>query len=89
MLASRDFGFMLSQGVLSMLFQICLLKKWSSNISDIYTTFTLRLGSYALVSLMRVFLGFGPLGSVIRGGKFNGPEAKKDNHKQKRRAETP
>jgi hypothetical protein len=72
MLAGRDFGFMLTQGVLTTLLQIFLLKAWCSSLSNIYTTFTLRLGSYALVSLVRVFLGFGPLGRVIRGGTVNG-----------------
>lgn len=65
MLASRDFGFMLSQGALSMLLQMVLLKTWCTNISDIFTTFTLRLGSYAVVSVMRAALGFGALGRAI------------------------
>mmetsp|Transcript_44021 Transcript_44021/g.106144 ORF Transcript_44021/g.106144 Transcript_44021/m.106144 type:complete len:521 (-) Transcript_44021:110-1672(-) len=72
MLASRDFGFMLTQGTLTMLLQLFLLKNWCSSISQVYATFTLRLGSYAAVSLLRVFSGFGPLGRVIRGKKKQG-----------------
>lgn len=86
MLASRDFGFMLTQGVITMLLQIALLKRWCTSISDIYATFTLRLGSYAVVSLLRVFLGLGGLGRVIRstsdifnGEKINGTCSKTTN----------
>jgi len=66
MLASRDFGFMLCQGVATMILQLFLLKNWCSSISQVYATFTLRLGSYAVISLLRVFSGFGPLGRVVR-----------------------
>lgn len=73
MLASRDFGFMLSQGIATMLLQIFLLTTWCSSISDIFTTFTLRLGSYAVFSLARAMLGYGALGRAIRsGGIFRG-----------------
>jgi hypothetical protein len=73
MLASRDFGFMLGQGIFTMLLQIFLLRTWASSITDIFTTFTLRLGLYALTASIRAGLGFGPLGRVIRsGGIFKG-----------------
>ena len=68
MLASKDFGFMLTQGLATMLLQLFLLKSWSTNLSDIFTTFTLRLGSYAVVSLVRATLGYGKLGNVLRSG---------------------
>lgn len=68
MLASRDFTYMLVQGTLSMLLQLKLLS-WCTNISDIYATFTLRLGGYAMIALARVALGRGKLGSIIRKGK--------------------
>jgi hypothetical protein len=72
-LASRDFGFMLVHGIFIMVLQIFLLKTWASSINDIFTTFTLRLGLYTLTAGMRVALGFGPLGRVIRsGGVFKG-----------------
>ncbi len=79
MLASRDFGFMLTQGVLTMLLQILILQSaWCSSISAIFATFSIRLGSYAMSSLLRAALGFGKLGSalrnkkVINGEKVNG-----------------
>ena len=68
MLASKDFGFMLSQGIFTMLVQIFLLKTWCSSISDIFATFTFRLGSYAIISLIRAGLGYGKLGKAV----FNG-----------------
>jgi len=65
MLASKDFGFMLSQGICTMLIQLVLLKTWCSSISDIFATFILRLGSYAVISLARAGLGRGKLGSSM------------------------
>jgi hypothetical protein len=73
MLASRDFTFMLGTGIVTSFVQMFHLSKYCSNISDIYSTFTLRLGSYALFSLIRAGLGFGNLGRAIRsGGVFKG-----------------
>ena len=68
MLASRDFGFMLVQALSTMSLQIFLLCTWCKNISDIYATFTLRLGSYAIFALLRTFLGFGRLGKALKKG---------------------
>mmetsp|Transcript_15521 Transcript_15521/g.44823 ORF Transcript_15521/g.44823 Transcript_15521/m.44823 type:complete len:543 (-) Transcript_15521:380-2008(-) len=69
MLASRDFGFMLGQGTLTMLLQLFLLKSaWCSSISAIFTTFTIRLGSYAISSVARAAFGYGKLGKVIKKG---------------------
>lgn len=65
MLASKDFGFMLTQGTLTMLVQLFLLKTWCSSISDIFVTFVFRLGSYALISLIRAGLGYGKLGQAM------------------------
>jgi hypothetical protein len=65
MLASKDFGFMLAQGIATMLLQLWLLST-SKSISAIYTTFTIRLGSYALSALVRAALGRGNLGRVLR-----------------------
>ncbi|KAG7345056.1 MATE efflux family protein [Nitzschia inconspicua] len=74
MLASKDFGFMLTQGLLSMMMQLLLLKTWCSNLSDIFTTFTLRLGSYAVISLIRAASGYGKLGRALssRNTRING-----------------
>lgn len=69
MLASKDFGFMLSQGIFSMLVQFVLLKTWCSSISDIFATFVLRLGSYAIISLIRAGFGYGKLGRAISNGE--------------------
>lgn len=66
MLASRDFGFMLAQGLGTMFLQLFLLKTWANDISQIFATFTLRLGSYAFFSMLRAGLGFGALGRAIR-----------------------
>ena len=79
MLASKDFRFMLSQGAIATLVQIFLLKTWCSNIPDIFATFTFRLGSYALLALIRVKLGRGKLGralftegDILKGKSING-----------------
>jgi hypothetical protein len=73
MLASRDFGFMLIQGCLTMIMQLVLLKTWCTSLSDIFTTFTLRLGSYATFSLIRAALGRGKLGRALHSRDiFNG-----------------
>lgn len=70
MLASRDFGFMLFQGVSTMLMQLFLLSSsWCSSISNIFATFALRLGSYAVFSLVRATLGIGRLGIALRTEK--------------------
>ncbi|CAB9513515.1 Protein DETOXIFICATION [Seminavis robusta] len=67
MLASRDFGFMLFQGTLSLLVQWkLLLSPWCSSVSAVFATFTLRLGTYALFAVIRVALGRGPLGKALR-----------------------
>jgi len=68
MLASKDFGFMLSQGIFTMLVQLFLLKTWCSSISDIFATFIFRLGSYAIVSLLRAGFGYGKLGRAMSSG---------------------
>lgn len=84
MLASRDFSFMLGQGILTMLLQIFLLSSsWCTSLSTIFATFTIRLGSYAVTSLIRAGLGFGKLGNALRlepainGAKVNGATATK------------
>jgi hypothetical protein len=59
---------MLAQGVGTMLMQLVLLKTWCTNLSDIFATFTLRLGSYAVFSLIRAALGYGSLGRALRNG---------------------
>jgi Na+-driven multidrug efflux pump len=65
MLASRDFGFMLFWGLVTFLIQLNLLPQCVS-VSDIFRTFTFRLGSYALAALGRVALGYGGVGRAIR-----------------------
>jgi hypothetical protein len=69
MLASRDFVFMLTQGTFTMLLQLFLLRSaWCSTISTVFGTFTIRLGSYAISSLLWAGLGRGKLGKALRGG---------------------
>jgi hypothetical protein len=65
MLASKDFGFSLTQGLAGMIMQLVLLKIWCRNLSDIFATFTLRLGSYAVISLIRAAMGYGKLGRAL------------------------
>lgn len=78
MLASRDFSFMLVQGTLSTLGQWWYLKSaYCTTVSAVFGTFTVRLGSYALIALVRIALGRGPLGQALRRGsaeeqKING-----------------
>jgi hypothetical protein len=77
MLASRDFGFMLFQGFASLLIQWKLLySPWCSSVSAVFATFTFRLGTYALLALIRVALGYGPLGEALRRreSSINGEE---------------
>ena len=69
MLASRDFGFMLTQGTMTMLLQLFLLQSaWCSTITAVFGTFTIRLGSYAVSSLLWAGLGRGKLGRALRSG---------------------
>ena len=68
MMASRDFMFMLGLGLTSFVMQAKLLT-YCKSVGDILATFTLRLGTYAVVSVARGLLGYGNLGRAIRGGK--------------------
>ncbi|KAL7527794.1 hypothetical protein ACHAXR_002132 [Thalassiosira sp. AJA248-18] len=72
MLASRDFGFMLATGIASFVLQAKLLA-YCNTVGDIFATFTIRLGTYAVLSAGRALLGYGNLGRAIRGqgGKQN------------------
>mmetsp|Transcript_10025 Transcript_10025/g.14809 ORF Transcript_10025/g.14809 Transcript_10025/m.14809 type:complete len:579 (+) Transcript_10025:82-1818(+) len=76
LMASRDFGFMLTCGLFSFALQLLLLQRHCTSINFIFGTFTMRLGSYAILGLMRVFVfGGGRLGRVIRSsGKDTGEE---------------
>lgn len=65
MLASRDFGFMLFWGFGTFLIQLQLLK-YCTSVSDIFGTFTFRLGTYAVAAMARAAFGYGGLGRVIR-----------------------
>lgn len=68
LMASRDFGFMLSIGLASFFLQAKLLT-YCTTVSGIFGTFTVRLGTYALFSVGRALLGYGKLGRVLRGKK--------------------
>ena len=67
LLASRDFGFMLATGIGSFLLQSMILLPYCNTVGDIFGTFTIRLGTYAVLSAGRALLGFGNLGKAIRG----------------------
>jgi Na+-driven multidrug efflux pump len=66
MLASRDFGFMLSCGLGTFMAQIYLLHNHCTSIGFVFGTFTMRLGVYAVAALVRsIGMGRGNLGSVL------------------------
>jgi Na+-driven multidrug efflux pump len=66
MLASRDFGFLLTMGMGTFLPQLVLLKTRCDSLSFVFGTFTMRLGMYTVAALGRVLLGYGPLGRAVR-----------------------
>jgi len=65
MMASKDFSWMLGLGLSSFFVQSMLLSHCSS-VQAIFWTFTLRLASYAVLSVARALLGYGHLGRAIR-----------------------
>jgi Na+-driven multidrug efflux pump len=65
MFAARDFGFMLAFGFGTFLCQLAILPHCHS-VAAIFSTFTFRLGSYALAALLRMALGYGAIGKLIR-----------------------
>lgn len=65
MLASRDFKFMLAFGLTTFATQLMLLPRCTC-VADILGTFTLRLGTYAVVALCRIALGYGAIGKIIK-----------------------
>ena len=65
MLASRDFGFILTVGIGTFLAQLALLQR-SHTIPSIFGTFTMRLGLYGLLAGARLALGHGALGHLLR-----------------------
>lgn len=66
MLASRDFGFLLTVGLGTFIPQLLLLKTRCDSLGFVFGTFTMRLMLYLLAALGRVLLGFGPLGRAVR-----------------------
>ncbi|GAX10123.1 hypothetical protein FisN_3Lh315 [Fistulifera solaris] len=78
MLASRDFGFLLTMGMGTFLPQLLLLKTRCDSLSFVFGTFTMRLGMYTVAALGRVLLGYGPLGRAVRPGLA----ARRKNFKQ-------
>ena len=65
MLASRDFGFILITGIGSFLAQMALLPRCHS-IEAILGTYTMRLSTYSAAVALRLGLGQGSLGRVLR-----------------------
>jgi len=65
MLASRDFGFMLTMGTLTALLQLYTLN-WCTSLTTILGTFTFRLSSYTVAVIARVALGKGDIGRAIQ-----------------------
>jgi hypothetical protein len=62
---------MLGTDILTTIVQLSHLSDWCSIASDIYSTFSLPLGSYALLSMIRAGLGFGNLGRAIYSGRVS------------------
>lgn len=65
MLASKDFGFMLTVGLGTFLAQVFLLQNYCTSLTHVFGTFTMRLGVYALLAMLRTRIGSGPLGRVM------------------------
>ena len=65
MMASKDFGFMLFNGLLGFLVQAKLLD-YCTSISGIFYSFTVRLSMYTLFATGRAALGVGNLGKALR-----------------------
>jgi len=66
MLASKDFGFILSMGITTCILQLGWLKYFAGTLSSIFMSFAFRLGSYALAVAVRTMLGRGALGKVLK-----------------------
>ncbi|KAL3800693.1 hypothetical protein ACHAWO_013235 [Cyclotella atomus] len=65
MMASKDFGFMLFNGLLGFLVQAKILD-YCTSISGIFYSFTVRLSMYTLFATGRAALGRGNLGKALR-----------------------
>ena len=65
MMASKDFGFMLFNGLLGFLVQAKLLD-YCTSISGIFYSFTVRLSMYTLFATGRAALGLGNLGKALK-----------------------
>lgn len=66
LMASRDFGFMLAIGISSFALQAKVLT-YCHSVPAVFGTFSLRLATYAICSVIRILLGYGNLGRVMRG----------------------
>lgn len=66
MLASRDFGFILSMGVTTCFIQVGWLKYYARTVPSIFMSFAARLGSYALAVIVRTLMGKGLLGQILK-----------------------
>lgn len=69
MLASRDFGFMLSTGLSTMTLQLLYLRYRANSLAAIFATFAFRLGTYGILCCVRAALGYGTLGRALRSKK--------------------
>ncbi|GKY92589.1 hypothetical protein MPSEU_000229000 [Mayamaea pseudoterrestris] len=65
MLASRDFGFMLTVGLTTFIAQLGMLRH-STSLSWVFGSFTMRLGIYSILALVRGALGYGPIGRMLK-----------------------
>lgn len=68
MMASRDFGFMLVNGIVGFLLQAKLLQ-YTSSISGIFASFTARLSMYTVLAVGRTAFGFNTIGRVMTADK--------------------
>jgi Na+-driven multidrug efflux pump len=68
-LAAKDFDFMLLLGLTTMFTQLRLLP-YCTSVNSIFDTFTIRLGTYAVASLVRALMGYGKIGCVIRNSPW-------------------
>jgi Na+-driven multidrug efflux pump len=63
-IASKDFSYMLVAGFATFFMQLKLLP-YCTSVKQIFATFALRMGIYAMFSVLRTLFGYGGVGRVL------------------------
>jgi len=66
MLASKDFGFILTMGITTCVLQVGWMKYYASSVPLIFLAFAARLGIYALAVILRTVMGRGMVGKILK-----------------------